>query len=197
MPRAASGHRGGFVRWRAQSFFERDPASVEKPPERRNGDRDALLRQQGAQFDQRDIALAGDSVEDEIRMGLDLVRMPISALWPGPGIALLCVKSAIPNRARRTDAKPLGCLASRHAARNGGNDAFTKVKRQRLHHARQPPSPARILNQNEGDSGIPVDSFRQETALAVAELATVSPGLIEGAFHIGSAVAKGVSATLR
>jgi monoamine oxidase len=33
--------------------------------------------------------------------------------------------------------------------------------------------------------------------LAVAEIATVSPGLIEGAFHIGSAVAKGVSATLR
>jgi len=33
--------------------------------------------------------------------------------------------------------------------------------------------------------------------LAVAELATVSPGLIEGAFHIGSAVAKGVAATLR
>ena len=33
--------------------------------------------------------------------------------------------------------------------------------------------------------------------LAVAELATVSPGLIEGAFHIGSAVAKSVSATLR
>ena len=33
--------------------------------------------------------------------------------------------------------------------------------------------------------------------LAVAEIATVSPGLIEGAFHIGSAVAKGVSVTLR
>jgi monoamine oxidase len=33
--------------------------------------------------------------------------------------------------------------------------------------------------------------------LAVAETATVSPGLIEGAFHVGSAVAKGVSATLR
>ena len=33
--------------------------------------------------------------------------------------------------------------------------------------------------------------------LAVAEIATVSPGLIEGAFHIGSAVAKGVSASLR
>ena len=33
--------------------------------------------------------------------------------------------------------------------------------------------------------------------LAVAELATVSPGLIEGAFHIGSEVAKSVSATLR
>jgi monoamine oxidase len=33
--------------------------------------------------------------------------------------------------------------------------------------------------------------------LAVAELATVSPGLIEGAFHIGSEVARKVSATLR
>ena len=33
--------------------------------------------------------------------------------------------------------------------------------------------------------------------LAVAEIATVSPGLIEGAFHIGSAVAEGVSASLR
>ena len=33
--------------------------------------------------------------------------------------------------------------------------------------------------------------------LAVAELATVSPGLIEGAFHIGSQVARGVSASLR
>jgi len=33
--------------------------------------------------------------------------------------------------------------------------------------------------------------------LAVAELATVSPGLIEGAFHIGLEVAKSVSATLR
>ena len=33
--------------------------------------------------------------------------------------------------------------------------------------------------------------------LAIAELATVSPGLIEGAFHIGSEVAEGVSATLR
>ena len=32
---------------------------------------------------------------------------------------------------------------------------------------------------------------------AVAELATVSPGLIEGAFHIGSTVAKGISETLR
>lgn len=33
--------------------------------------------------------------------------------------------------------------------------------------------------------------------LAIAELATISPGLIEGAFHIGSEVAKKVSATLR
>ena len=32
---------------------------------------------------------------------------------------------------------------------------------------------------------------------AVAELATVSPGLIEGAFHIGSKVAEGVSETFR
>jgi monoamine oxidase len=31
---------------------------------------------------------------------------------------------------------------------------------------------------------------------AVAELATVSPGLIEGAFHIGTTVAKSVSETL-
>ena len=104
MPRAASGHRDGSVRWRAQSFFKRDPASVEKPPERRNGNRGTLLRQQSTQFDQRDVTLAGDSVEDEIRMGLDLVRMPVSALRPGACIALLCVKSAIPNRARRTDA---------------------------------------------------------------------------------------------
>jgi hypothetical protein len=132
-------------------FFERDPATVEKPPERRNRDRDAHLRQQGAQFDQRDIALSGDSVENEIGIGLDLVRMPVSTLRPGPRIALLCVKGAIANSARRADAEPLDRLASRHAARNGGNNAFTKVKRQRLHHARQPPSPPRILNQNEED----------------------------------------------
>ena len=43
--------------------------------------------------------------------------------------------------------------------------------------------------------GFKVDSDR--VFLAVAEIATVSPGLIEGAFHIGSAVAKGVSASLR
>ena len=127
---------------------------------------DVSLRQERAQLNQRDIWLASDCVENKICVSLNLVRVPVAALWPWARIALSCVESAIANRARRADAKPFRRLAARHPACNCGNNAFTKIEGQRLHHARQPPLPARILNQNKTDSGIPSDSIRQETALA-------------------------------
>ena len=126
---------------------------------------DVSLRQERAQLNQRDIWLASDCVENKICVSLNLVRVPVAALWPWARIALSCVESAIANRARRADAKPFRRLAARHPACNCGNNAFAKIEGQRLHHARQPPLPARILNQNKTDSGIPSDSIRQETAL--------------------------------
>ena len=73
---------------------------------------DAFLRQQGAQLGQRDVAPAGDCVENELGVSLDLVRVPVAALRPGTSVPLLGVESAIPNSARRTDAKPLRSLAA-------------------------------------------------------------------------------------
>ena len=44
-----------------------------------------------------------------------------------------------------------------------------KIQRKGLlRHACQPPSPACSLNQTSPNSGIPIDSFRQETALMSA-----------------------------
>jgi hypothetical protein len=56
------------------------------------------------------------SVENEIGMGLDLVRMPVSALRPGPRIALFCIEGAIADRARRANAKPLSISQPRPLA---------------------------------------------------------------------------------
>jgi hypothetical protein len=109
----------------------------------------ALLRQPGAHFDQRDIALVGDSVENEIGVSLDLVRKPAAALRPGARIALFGIKGVIANRTRRTDAKSLGRLAVGHAASDGSYNAFTKIEGWRFYHARQHTSSARILNQSQ------------------------------------------------
>ena len=93
------------------------------------------------------------------------LRVPVAILWSGTSNSPLCVDSAIPDRARRANATPFCRLAARHAVRDCGNNAFTKTEGQRLHLARQPPSPARSLNQITCHSRIPSDSVGEETAL--------------------------------
>src|SRR5580658_9138613 len=89
-------------------------------------------------------------------MRLDPLRMAVAALALGPDIALAPFLSPPPDRARRTDAKPLGRRSTRQPALNRANDTSTKVNGQGSGHARQPPSPAKSMNQNQADSGIPL-----------------------------------------
>src|SRR4028118_828000 len=71
MPGAASGCRGGPARWRAPSFFARDPVAVEEAPQRAEANRRAALGQPRLQLDQGDVVLGLDRTEEEAGMRLD------------------------------------------------------------------------------------------------------------------------------
>src|ERR1700733_1121410 len=88
-------------------FFARDLATLEEPPERADGDGDAALPQPLPQFRQRNVALGGQGRKDQLGMRLDPLRMAVAALELGPDIALAPFHRPPPDRARRTDAKPL------------------------------------------------------------------------------------------
>jgi hypothetical protein len=93
-------------------------------------------------------------------MRLDPLRMAVAALALGPDIALAPFLSPPPDRARRAYAKSLRRRSTGQSALNRVNDTPAKVNRQGSGHAPQPPSPAKSMNQNQADSGIPYDSIR-------------------------------------
>ena len=61
-------------------------------------------------------------------MRLDPMRMAVAALALGPKIALAPFLSPPPDRARGTDAKPLGRRSARQSIFNRANDTSLKVK---------------------------------------------------------------------
>lgn len=69
-------------------FFERDPVSAEKPPQRRHAHGDTLLGQRSPKFGQGDVRLAVHQAQDQIRMALDATGSTIPAQRTGPRIAL-------------------------------------------------------------------------------------------------------------
>jgi hypothetical protein len=73
--------------------------------------------------------LAATTEEDQIGMRLDPLRMAVAALALGPDIALAPFHGPPPDRARRTDAKPLSCRSTRQPALTRANDTSTKVNR--------------------------------------------------------------------
>src|SRR5579863_9924058 len=164
MPCAPRLPRCAAVRRHAPTSFARDVATLEEPPECADGDGDAALLQPLPQFRKRNVALGGYGRKDQLGMRLDPVRMAVAALALGPNVALAPFLSPPPDRARRAHAKPLGRRSTRQSALNRVNDTPAKVNGQRSGHARQPPSPARSMNQNQADSGIPHDSIRKENA---------------------------------
>ena len=97
---------------------------------------------------------------------VDARRPAVAAALASRRTASLLLARALANGARRRYPEALRRLPAGHAVRDGGDDAFTKIKREGLlRHACRPPSPAGRVNQTSADSGIPFDSLRQETAL--------------------------------
>src|ERR1700733_4259307 len=117
--------RCGAVRRRAPTFFARDLATLEEPPE--CGDGDAALPQLLPQFRKRNVAPGGHGRKDQLGMRLDPLRMAVAALELGPNIALSPFLSPPPDRARRADAKPLRRRSTRQAALNRANDTPAKI----------------------------------------------------------------------
>ena len=81
--------------------------------------------------------------------------MAVAALALGPDIALAPLHGPPPDRARGADAKPLSRRPTRQPALNRANDTPAKVNGQGSGQARQPPSPARSMNQTASQFGNP------------------------------------------
>jgi hypothetical protein len=124
-------------------FFARDLAALEEPPECANADDDAALPQMLAQLRQGHVALGRHRGKDQLGMRLDPLRMAVTALAPGPDVALASLLSPPPDRARRANAKPLRRRSAGQSAPNRVNDTPAKVNRQGSRHA----SPASFAGQ--------------------------------------------------
>jgi hypothetical protein len=90
----------------AGSFFERDPAPVEEPPQGRDRHADPAPGQQRAQLLQRDVRLDPHSLQDHLGMGLDPVRGLVAALRLGAGMALQAAQLVPADHAGRAHPKP-------------------------------------------------------------------------------------------
>jgi hypothetical protein len=102
-------------------------AALEEPPQCVDGDGDAALLQLPPQFRERNVALGGHGRKDHLGMRLDPLRMAVAALALGPKIALAPFHGPPPDRARGTDAKPLGRRSARQPVLNRANDTPAKV----------------------------------------------------------------------
>src|SRR5271169_4696621 len=115
-PRAPRSPCCGAARRRAPSFFARNLATLEEPPERADGDGDAARPQLLPQFRKRNVALGGHGRKDQLGMRLDPLRMAVPALELGPDIALAPFHGPPPDGARGADAKPLRRRPTRQSA---------------------------------------------------------------------------------
>jgi hypothetical protein len=111
----------------APSFFARDLATLEEPPERADSDGDASFPQPLPQFRKRNVALGGQGGKDPFGVRLNPMRMAVAALELGPNIALALFLSPPADRARRTNAKSLRRRPTRQSALNRANDTSAKV----------------------------------------------------------------------
>jgi hypothetical protein len=91
------------------------------------------------------------------------LRVAALPLWCDVALRLKPFTPA--DRARRAHPKSFRGLAARKTTFNSIHHTAAKIEGQSFDHACQPPSPARILNQNRAHLGIPYDSFSSENAL--------------------------------
>src|SRR5271156_134302 len=117
--------RCGAVRRHAPSFFARDLATFEEPPECADGD--AALLQPLPQFRQRNVVLGGQGRKDQLGMRLDPLRMAVAALALGPDIAFAPFLSPPADPARCPDGKTLRRPAPRQPALTRANARPAKI----------------------------------------------------------------------
>lgn len=146
----------------------RDVVPIEETPN--GGQRKSLTglhRERDLVFLQRCVGLCTHAGEQKLGMRLDALGPAIAAQGirrPAPGVAQPPPPAA---HAGGADLEPLPRLSPRQPPGNRCAHAFTKVIRQWTGHAGWPPMPARGLNQMPADSGIPTDSGRSGSALAL------------------------------
>lgn len=101
---AASGRRGDPARSRAQSFFARNPATVEEPPQGADPDMHALPRKTRLDLGQRDITILIEHRHDQIGMGAGLRGTLIATGLASNGAAMFACH--LPPTDRRSDPNP-------------------------------------------------------------------------------------------
>ncbi len=137
-------------------FFPRNVVTVEEAPQRSDAEAMPALGKLCGKFLERDVAALLDERRDQTEMRVDARRPTVPPTRSGGRTANLLLAGAPANSARRRNAKTLSRLPARHAGCDGGDNAFSKIKRKGLlRHACQPPSPAGSLNQNLEDLRIP------------------------------------------
>src|SRR3978361_872003 len=101
--------RLGFAaRRRAPSFFKRDAAAIEEPPQRADAEVAAELPLKPLlQFGQRHVGVPRDLVQDEGGMRLDALRLAVAALLVRPHVTRGFGPHRPADRTRGADPKPL------------------------------------------------------------------------------------------
>src|SRR5215204_4437475 len=132
-------------------FFARDLMALEEAADHAIAKGQALFAQAMTQFLDGDIGRRLEQSHDRRPMGINPVRLAVSALNSRLRIALLPLARSPAAYARRAYTKSLGSLPARNAAPNTGKHTFAKIHRQRFCHARRPPTPATSLNHQNAD----------------------------------------------
>ena len=120
-------------------FFPRDPASVQEPPERSDGDAMTLRSHLGLHLDERNVASLCDDRENDIVDSLDAMRKSIATLRLGAGCAGVASPRAPTKGTGDADTEALRRHLARHARTDSRDHTLTKIERKRLRHRSWPP----------------------------------------------------------
>jgi hypothetical protein len=79
-----------------------------------------------------------EGLQDQRRMGLGSMRVPVPAHRPGCDLALRPIAGVPADRARLAHAEPLRRLPARDTRRDGGDHTLAKILRQSCSHGVPP-----------------------------------------------------------